>query len=54
MIEEPVLKLPAREPQIFLCERCRMKRVKATCEWCSMDLCEECEWPHEEECSEKS
>ena len=53
MIEEPVLKLPARERQIILCERCGMNEKKYTCEWCGMDLCEECQWSHEEECTER-
>ena len=50
MTEEPVLKLPARKPEVRLCERCRRLPMEMVCEWCNKDLCESCEWEHEGEC----
>lgn len=53
MSEEPVLKLPNYQPQIFICERCKKVPAQQVCPWCNMELCEQCMWAHERECEDE-
>ena len=51
-MKEPVLKAPAPRPH-NRCERCGRNQKEHTCEWCNMEICEECIGEHERECGER-